>query len=384
MIAGSGLAESDSPSRAAITATKKAIKWVPHAQRRLLIVFACGECATQPEVIVAAAEEVSGISNIIGCSGAGVLTNEGEIEGSGVAVLVIGATPVHTRCTDRFGSDPHHSTRTVFRDLDIEDHGSIISFFDAMSVHPDSMLDGLQRLIPANTPIIGGGAINDLNAPWVIDHSNPTTKTSNNTLSATWLPDAQMQTALSVGGRALGSPLPVTKAQGGVIVEIAGKRALDILSQTVKQPMMSDLTRLSEGVFAGLPGPTGHLMLRPLIAIDPQMGAIAIGGSTIKSGDEIAFVLKDRDYIRHGLQSSLRELQAHQLASPKFGLFIRGAGRGANLYGPTAGIETALVSSAFPMMPFAGFLSGCELAPAGRGGVIHLFSSILGIFTDRL
>jgi small ligand-binding sensory domain FIST len=66
---------------------------------------------------------------------------------------------------------------------------------------------------------------------------------------------------------------------------------------------------------------------------------------------------------------------------PAFGLFIKGAGRGQALYGELAGIETALVAQALPGVPIAGFLSGCELAPARPGGALHLYGGLLGVFS---
>ncbi|MFT5685881.1 MAG: small ligand-binding sensory domain FIST [Myxococcota bacterium] len=373
MNAGSGLSAQADPVRAGIEAARQATAALSGCD--LALVFASGAPAAQPALLTTAVQEITGAGVVMGCSGAGVLTEAGELEGDGVAVLAIEGITVRT--AQRAGLATPQTISLALADLDLSDRGTVIALFDAMTFPATSAAAAFQRQIPLSVPILGGGALGLTGEPWVIA-GPPDSPALTDALAAAWLPDVQCRWGLCHACLPLTEPLPITEAEGGVILTLGGRRAIDVVREAVRAPMMADLEHMATRIFLGIATPGQAPLIRPLLGLDPHGGAIAVGGLPAQIGQELTVMVRDADHARTALSTMLAEQAAGE--PPAFGLFIKGAGRGQELYGELAGIETALVAAALPGVPFAGFLSGCELAPADPGGALHLYGGLLGLF----
>jgi len=360
--------------RAGIEATRAATERLPGCD--LALVFASGAPAEEPALLAATVQEISGAPALVGCSGAGVLTEAGEVEGDGVAVLALSGVTVRT--AQRAGLYHPQTVSLALADLELTDHGAIIALFDAMKLAAQPATAAIQRQVPIAVPILGGGALSAKGSAWVLSGTADTPALPD-AFAAAWLPEVQCRWGLCHACLPLTPPMPITDAQGGVILTIGGRRAIDVLRETVRAPMMADLERMAMSIFLGIGEPGDTQLIRPLLGIDPHGGAIAIGGLPARTGQTLTVMVRDAGRARSDLAALLTEKT--RAAAPAFGLFIKGAGRGRELYGELAGIETAMVASALPGVPIAGFLSGCELAPAAPGGALHLYGALLGLFT---
>ena len=374
MIAGSGLSTLTEPVRAGIEATRAAIARLPGCD--LAFVFASGAPAQEPDLLAAAVQEISGAPALVGCSGAGVLTEAGEVEGDGVAVLALSG--VTARTAQRAGLYHPQTVSLALADLELTDRGAIIALFDAMKLAARPTTAAIQRQVPLSVPVLGGGALSPSGSAWVLSGAADTPALPD-AFAAAWLPEVQCRWGLCHACLPLTPRMPITNAQGGVILTVGGRRAIDVLRETVRAPMMADLERMAMSIFLGIGEPDGAQLIRPLLGIDPHGGAIAVGGLPARTGQTLTVMVRDAGRARAELNELLTEQTRD--AAPAFGLFIKGAGRGRELYGELAGIETAMVASALPGVPLAGFLSGCELAPADPGGALHLYGALLGLFT---
>jgi len=374
MIAGSGLSAQADPIRAGIAAAREATAALPGCD--LALVFASGAPAAAPALLTTAVQEVTGARVVMGCSGAGVLTEAGELEGDGVAVLAVHS--ITARTAQRSGLRTPQAISLALSDLELADHGAVIALFDAMTVSGVEAAAAIQRQLPRSVPVLGGGALGMTSEPWVLA-GPPDAPASPDAIAAAWLPEVQCRWGLSHACQPLTAPVPITEAEGGVILTIGGRRAIDVLREAVRAPMMADLEHMATRIFFGIADPGQPPLIRPLLGIDPHGGAVAVGGLPVQTGQTVTVMVRDAAYARSGISQMLTE----QLigGDPAFGLFIKGAGRGQALYGELAGIETALVAQALPGVPIAGFLSGCELAPARPGGALHLYGGLLGVFS---
>ena len=373
MIAGSGLSTQATPVRAGIEAARQATASLPGCD--LAVIFASGAPAEEPAMLIAAVQEITGAGAMLGCSGVGVLTDAGEVEGDGVAVLAVDGIDLKT--TQRVGLRSPQTVSLAMSDLDLENRGVVIALFDAMTMAAEPTTAAIQRQLPLSVPVLGGGALSLGGQPWVLSGA-PDTLAMPDAFAAAWMPDVQCQWGLCHACLPLTAPLTITGAQGGVILTIGGRRAIDVLREAVKAPMMADLEGMAMSIFLGISEPGGPRLIRPLLGIDPHGGAIAVGGLPARTGQQLTVLVRDAVRAREDLSAMLDGL-THR-APPSFGLFIKGAGRGRELYGELAGIEAALVARAYPGIPFAGFLSGCELAPAEPGGALHIYGALLGLF----
>ena len=374
MIAASGLSTQSTPVRAVLEALRQTTPTVPSPD--LVLVFASGAPAAEPDLIAATNRELTESACVVGCSGIGVLTEAGEVEGDGVAVLAISGISV--RAAQRTGLRDPQTLSLALADLELEDRGAVIALFDAMTLSPELTTAAIQRQLPLSVPIFGGGVIDLGGKPWVLSGTHADAPVAD-AVAAAWLPEVHCHWGLSHACLPLTPALPITEAEGGVIVTLGGRRAIDVLREAVRAPMMSNFAAMARSIFVGISDPGTPHLIRPLIGIDPHGGALAIGGPPAREGQTLTVLMRDAGRAREDLQAMLSTLPDGP--GPTFGLFIKGAGRGKELYGELAGIETALVSAAFPEMPFAGFLSACELVPAEPGAALHLYGALLGVFS---
>lgn len=374
MIAGVGLSRRAEPIRAMIEAARAAGAQVPAGQRELAIVLATGAPAAAPAELMAAAAELTGAEQVFGASAAGVGIGGQETEEDGVAVALLGGARAHAAAAVELGFDSDVAASAALRDLDLEPSGTVLTWFDAMTVAPSGMLDALRRQVPAELPLLGMGAVSRNGKPWLSLGEVPTS----DAFAALWLRGASARWAQAPMGRPLTGPLTVTAGMGGVIGALDGRRAYEVLVEAVKSPMMTDLDRLGRTVFVGLPSDDGVELVRPLLGIDPYAGALAVGGAPIQPGQAIRFLLRSPDQARENLQAAIQDLQAQLDQPPVLLLVARAAGRGQELYGPDLqGIEAAMVAAAFPDTPILTALSACELAPSPAGHAMHLYTTLL-------
>jgi small ligand-binding sensory domain FIST len=374
MIVGLGLSSRAEPIRAVMEAARAACAAVPAEQRALVVVIASGAPAASPAELATAAAELTGAPLVVSATSAGVGVGGIELEGDGVAIAVIGGVDARVAGGDGLGFDSDAATSAALRDLDLEPDGAALLWFDAMTVSPAGMIDALRRQVPAGLPLLGLGAVDRQGAPWVGVDEQPTP----DAVAALWLRGVSARWSQAPMGQPLTGPLHVTRGMGGVIEELDGRRAYEVLAEAVRAPMMADLERMGRTVFVGLPGPGGVELVRPLRGVDPYAGAIAVGGAPVQPGQAIRFLLRSPEQARENLQGAIDALQAQLDQPPALLLVARAAGRGQELYGPDlAGVEAAMVASAFPDTPVLSAMSACELTPTPDGHALHLYTTLL-------
>ncbi len=116
------------------------------------------------------------------------------------------------------------------------------------------------------------------------------------------------------GTRPIGPERRITKLQGNLIFEIDGQPALAAFTQDIGALLARDLHRAARQITIGLPqaGPdqgTTDYLNRPLLALDPTGGWLAVNGP-VACGDAIAFCREDRAAAAQDLGVVLQALAA--------------------------------------------------------------------------
>jgi small ligand-binding sensory domain FIST len=127
----------------------------------------------------------------------------------------------------------------------------------------------------------------------------------------------------------------------------------------------------------------GDFLIRNLVGVDPESGALAVGAS-LDAGQVVQFHLRDA-------QTSAADLDGHlaRYASgrdtrclPEGALLFSCLGRGANLYG-----ETDHDSRAFRdhlgEIPLGGFFCNGEIGPVQGQTFLHGYTSVFAVFRRR-
>jgi small ligand-binding sensory domain FIST len=191
------------------------------------------------------------------------------------------------------------------------------------------------------------------------------------------------------GCRPIGEPMIITRCRDSVIQELNVGRPIDALQRTFKglPPRDQELGRHS--LFVGIEMRSGthryghgDFLVREVAGIDPQSGAMAIGGRC-QDYQVVQFHLRDA-------QTSARDLEA-QLATVTRDLGAQAAGaalifsclgRGVALY-DEPNHDTDKVVSALGALPVGGFFGSGEIGPVGGRTFLHGYTSAIAVFAPR-
>ncbi len=201
--------------------------------------------------------------------------------------------------------------------------------------------------------------------------------------------DILLTTIVSQGCRPIGRSYIVTKAEGNIILELAGVPAVEALRKLFITLTAQEQALAQKALFLGIvmneqrsEFKRGDFLVRNLLGLDPSTGALAIG-DRIEVGQTVQFQLRDAETSREDLQHLLKEYEKGSSRSPwAGGLLFNCLGRGKDLYGePHYDIRT--IQAVLGTRPIAGFFCNGEIGPIAGRNFIHGFTSSLGLFRPR-
>lgn len=383
IVAGSGLAVGQPAEAAALEASRAAMESSGLDRAELALVFVTADVYRQARELVGAVRRVTDAESVVGCSGAGVLTERGEAEeGPAVAVMVVrtGGTPIRPFLVaerDMLDSDAGAEIlrRTGF--VGAED-GCLVLLPDAANLSPDDLLLGLSaRLDPV--AVVGGVAAG---MPVFELYG---TEVAHGALPGLAIPVKPL-VGIGQGCQPIGEPFVVTDAVGRVIHSIAGRRPVEILREAIETVPDYQARVPRAGVFAGLavdptksPLERGDFAIRSLVGLDQEGGTLTLAGPVF-AGQTIQFQIRDAQAAHEDLERVLSRL-GPLLAGrkPAFGLYFNCAGRGQGLYG-APGHDVALIRERAGEWPLIGFFGNGEFAPIGQENFFHAYTGVLAVF----
>jgi len=391
--AGSGLSQQADPLRAAEEAARAAMSQAALQRAGLVFFFATSDHADKYEEMLSAIRQVTGCGNLVGCSGAGVLATEGEIEGErGVAVLAL--------ASDKASAIPFLVHNLKGRDREAgREIGQIVSpycrgnsvlvlFPDTLNCNPDALFAGLDETL-TGVPIVGGGAADD-GAGKITWQMCGGKSVSNGIAGVLIAGEMSCSIGVTQACRPIGRPLVVTGAEGNVIASLNGEPALQAMSEAMGADVSEGLDRLAGYVAVAFPvddlAGGGALdrasyIVRNIVAVDAEAGALSVG-RPVSKGDVICFVLRDPAGAREDLKAMLDEESAvAAVAEPRLGLYFNCCARGSSLYG-MPGIDTAFIRRAFGPLPVAGFFGFCEIASMRGAARIHNYAGVMALISE--
>ena len=329
---------------------------------------------------------------IVGSSGAGVLTGDGEIEGKpGIAVLAL--------TSDRIQFHPLLSRPLRGREQEVgaeiaktveenSDQNSLLALFpDAYNVQPRRLLQGIEEHCAALS-IVGAGSSEDgtQGRTYQLCGGQITT----NALSALLLSGFfESSIGITQGCQPVTEPMVITKSDGNLIFEINHRPAFESFAKVIKAPFLDDLRRALAFVFVGLPsdpsrnsvGP-GEYLVRNIVGLDPEKGILAVSEEVFE-GEQMVFTLRDSQRAREDLGQMLERLSENLSGKiPQFGLYFNCCARGTSLYG-IPGIDTAYIRRVLGNFPLIGFFGNFELGPLGTKNRLLAYTGVLALITEK-
>jgi len=196
-------------------------------------------------------------------------------------------------------------------------------------------------------------------------------------------PGVQIDVVVSQGCRPFGRPLVVTKAEGNVIHELAGRPALERLVAQANDTLSEHEVELLErgGLHVGRVVDEhrdnfgrGDFLVRNVLGADRRTGAIAVG-DVVEVGTTVQFHLRDADTAYEDLHEMLHGRSADAA------LLFTCNGRGTRLFdGPDH--DVGVLTDSLGPLPLAGFFAAGEVGPVGEHNFLHGFTASVALLRD--
>ncbi|HZI94454.1 MAG TPA: FIST N-terminal domain-containing protein [Patescibacteria group bacterium] len=393
--AATGLSSGKDPIKCAEEAARSSIgrlESMGAASADAVLVFTSGEASGSFVPMLHSIRAICGTGSVAGCSGAGVLTEAGEIEGeNAVAVLSLAsdtmrATPFFVRDLKGRDADAGREIGRVVRPL-LSDNALLVVFFDALACNPELMFGGLHE-VAGPVPVVGGGAASG-ESSGSITHQFCGGEAMSNAVSGVVLTGAIVSSVgVTQSCLPVGRPWRVTGAKGNAIQTLDGQPAVRALIECLAGPgreISQDLHRLAPHLFVAFPSVAGREMkrgqylVRSILGVDPDDGSVFVGRQ-ITEGETISFALRDPDGARDDLKAMIEE-SVPVAGRPDIGLYFNCCARGRGLYG-LPDIDTAFIHNAFSHLPLAGFFGYAEVASLRGRARLHNYAGVMLLVSE--
>ena len=189
----------------------------------------------------------------------------------------------------------------------------------------------------------------------------------------------KLLSGLTQGCTPLGTTHRLTEADGNIAIRIDDRPALDVMKEEIGEILARDLNRIGGYIFAGFPvaeSDTGDYLVRNLLGIDPDSGALAIG-EYLQADSSIMFCKRDSKTAIEDLQRMVEKLKSRARGTIKGGLYFTCLGRGQHMFGEP-GREMQLIADILGDVPIAGFYANGEIA----GNRLYGYTGVLTLFLE--
>lgn len=354
----------------------------------LAVVFISAHHAPVADEIAAEGCRSLGTSNLLGCSGEAIAGTGCEIEEQpAISVWLarwpgVRLTPMHLR----FNRTAEGGALEGWAD-ELAGEWPVDSFLivlgEPFSFPADFLLERMNEDRP-NVPVIGGMASGGaqpgenrlLLGPSVFDEGAVALHVSG---------PIRLKTVVSQGCRPIGRPFVVTKAERNIIYELGGKPALVQLREIFDTLPTSEQRLVQRALHVGRvvseykdSFEQGDFLIRNVIGIDANSGAIAIG-DYLRPGQTVQFHVRDQEAADAELRQLLADVRGKSEAAPAGALLFTCNGRGTRMFSQPHH-DAEAISSALGPIPLAGFFAQGELGPIGQQNFIHGFTASIGLF----
>ena len=390
--AGVGQSQQQTTAEAVREAAGQALAQAGVARADLALMFFTSDHAAHPRDLAASLIDAVGTDSVFGCSAAGVLTGEGEVEGrGGVAVLTVSGEEIVGR---PFIFEPLRGNEAnlgaSFGDFlaKTQDENSLMILLpDTYNGNPQPLL-GTMADKAGFHPVVGAGATENGAAGATFQLCAD--KVASNAVAGAYLSgDFALHIDITQGCQPVSEPMTITKAKGNLIYEINDRPAIEVFAKLLKGPLAEDLRRALMVLFVGLPSSReensvagGKYLIRNIVGLDGEKGVLGVS-DYVSEGEKMIFAMRDGQRAREDLEQMLRR-QAERLSdrTPAFGMYFNCCARGNSLYG-IPGIDSAYIRQALGEIPLIGMFGGYELAPLGRANHLFAYTGVLALITEK-
>jgi small ligand-binding sensory domain FIST len=196
---------------------------------------------------------------------------------------------------------------------------------------------------------------------------------------------AAVLTVVSQGCRPIGHEAVITRCEGNLVYELAGRPALERLRREIAALTPEEQTLAARGLLAGLvidenrpEYDVDDFLIRGLLGADEASDALVIG-DTVRRGQTLRFFVRDAPSADADLRRALGSVPRG--ARPAGALLFTCNGRGTNMF-PEPHHDAQVVTEMLGTDALAGFFCGGEIGPVGGKAFLHGFTATLAVFLE--
>ncbi|MCX7915942.1 MAG: FIST C-terminal domain-containing protein, partial [Verrucomicrobiae bacterium] len=255
------------------------------------------------EDIVEALRAALGVRQLVGCSGAGIIGLDQEIEEEPAISMLVGRLPNVTVTgfalqQDQLEEGPTDAAYWHYQ-LDVlpEPTPMMVLFSDPFTVHPIELVNALAAAYPG-APLVGG-LVSGGRQPGQVRLILNGEISDSGAVGVALQGPVGMRTIVSQGCRPIGEPLIITRAEKNVIHELAGRPPIEVLQELLPRLPPADQQLARKALFLGRvineykeEYKRGDFLIRNLIGRDPSSGALAVG-DVVRAGQTVQFHVRD-------------------------------------------------------------------------------------------
>ena len=348
-----------------------------------------------PRLLPLLKEKLTDIKVLVGCSGGGIvgISPSGEmqeLEDLPALSLSLAYLPdveiqsfhlVPEELPD-LDSPPHTWVEVIGVEPDQSPQFILLS--DPFSSKINDLLQGLDFAYPGSVTVGGlasGGSNSGVTGLFCNDHFY-----REGTVGIALSGNIVLETIVAQGCRPIGKPFQVSSSDRNIILELDEKPPLEQLRKLIESLNEEDQRLAQTALFIGVTRDEfkqelgqGDFLIRNLLGVDPQAGAIAIG-DRIRPGQRIQFHLRDAQTSAEDLEWWLQKYQNSSQSQPKAAgaLMFSCLGRGEGLYGKP-NFDSGLFGRYLSDIPLGGFFCSGEIGPVSGSTFLHGYTSVFGI-----
>jgi small ligand-binding sensory domain FIST len=389
VLAAAGLSADPDTGAAATMAAAAAAAGLQGANPDLALVFASGHHILDPDTLLGAVGGSLAPGALIGCGAGGVLGAGRELEQDpavSVFALALSGPSGHSGRITPFelsATAGDEDGEEVVLSGDLAPAEATILLVDPYRFPAEAALAELAALAPA-MPVLGGVASARSGAgsgSLFIGDS-----VSDAGAVGVRLDGVELLPCVSQGAAPLGREVTVTAAQGNVILELAGRPALETIERLITELPAHEQALLAAGLLLGIVVDSGKpefeqgdFLVRGVLGADRETGAVAVGAH-VHEGQIVCLHARDAgsadDDLRHALRLRCKALGERPLAGA---LLFSCNGRGRGMFG-VGHHDAAAVERELDGTPCAGFFAAGEIGPVAGRSFLHSFTATLALF----
>ena len=357
-----------------------------------LAMFFASPAYADLEGLVAQVYRRTAASVLVGCSGQGVIGPDREIEGERALSLLnldLPGTELHPRHVEMDDLAGLHTAADSHGWLGVTPDriNAWILLVDPFTMDADELVGRISAAYPDAT-MLGGLASGFERSRGTAVFLNGDVYRSGAVILGVG-GAYTVQPVVAQGATPIGEPWTITGVDRHILRTIGNRPALDVLKETLNGLTGEMRERATRNLLVGLAMDEyretfqqGDFLIRNLLGIDPESGAVAIGAMP-SVGQTLQFQVRDAEAADQDLKRQLA------IANERLGdAEVAGAllctcnGRGVGLFG-TPDHDARTVSSTLGQIPLAGFFCNGEIGPVGPRTYLHGFTASLALFVPK-